>query len=424
MNTSFATRSEAAPLTRFSETRLYYFVQDQLAHLLSDPSVLRATTFGLRQVMPVLTLGDRVIVTRYPDVLEVLDNPSHFHVAEIYGAAMARTSGDFILGMDEPGRYDRENTFLQSAIEKSDLARVRSLVKHRAQRLLADARPNGVIDVASGYAHKIALTLVAEYFGVPGPDETTLARWMRTIFWDIFLNLTNLASVSNAALSSARELAVYLDSWAAQVRKRLSPEPRSTDTFFERLLRKQAAEGHDDDFLRRNIGGVIIGAVDTVSKAIVHAIEQLLKRPTELANARRAAQVEDDDLVAAYTFEALRFNPHNPIILRHCARDFRLARGTDREQLIRKGSTVYASTISAMFDDAVLQSPHKFRTDRPWNRYVHFGHGMHRCFGERFNRVTIPQAVKALLLCPELSIAHDHSPEYEGPFPIHFRVRI
>jgi len=419
---AFAPHAERLSLTRFSETRLYYLVQDQLGQLLANPELLRAAAFCLRRVMPTVTLGERVIVTRHADVLEVLDNSSHFHVAEIYGEAMLRTSGDFILGMDDTERYDRENTFLRSAVDKNDIARVRDLVRDRAAQLLATAAPAGAIDVASGYAHKIALALVSEYFGVPGPDEPTMSRWMRTIFWDIFLNLTKLQSVSHAALVSARELAPYLDSWAAKVRERLAPEPVGHETFFERLLRKQAEQGHDDDFLRRNIGGVIIGAVDTVSKAVVHATEQLLRRPTQLAHARRAALVGDDDLVAAYTFEALRFNPHNPIILRHCTRDFRLARGTDREQLICKGSTVYASTLSAMFDDSVLQAPHEFRTDRPWSHYVHFGHGMHRCFGERFNRVTVPQAVKALLLRPQLSFVH--APKYEGPFPIHFTVRI
>ena len=425
MNTSVASLAQPT-LEALSQTRLFYLVQDRLGQLLTNPKLLRAATFGFRSVLPVATFADRVLVTRYPDVLEVLDNAAHFQVAEIYGAAMARTSGDFILGMDDAERHGRERSFLQSAVERSDLARVRDLVAGRAAELLEAAAPSGAIDVASGYAHELALTIVADYFGVPGPDRASMSRWMRTIFWDIFLNLTKLQSVSYAALRSAHELAAYLDSWAAQTRERLSPKPSSTDTFFERLLRTQAEQGHDDDFLRRNIGGVIIGAVDTVSKAIVHAVEQLLRRPLQLAEARRAALGGDDDQVAAYTFEALRFNPHNPIILRHCARDFRLARGTNREHLIRGGSTVYASTLSAMFDATVLEAPHEFRADRPWNHYVHFGQGMHRCFGERFNRVSIPQAVKALLLRPGLNLAHGHGrrPVYEGPFPVRFPVRI
>jgi len=407
----------------FSESRLFYLAQDRLAQLLTMPELLRAAAFGLRHVMPVTTLGTNVILTRYPDVLEVLESPDHFHVAEIYGEAMARTSGDFILGMDDHATYTHEASFLRSAVQRTDLARVRDIMQARAETLLSAAAASQTIDVATGYAHDLALTVVAEYFGVPGPDNVTMSHWMRSIFWDIFLNLTKLKAVSNAALRSARELDPYMESWIDQLRAAGTSAP---DTFLVRLLRNQSAFGLDDAALRRNIGGVIVGAVDTVAKAIVHAVEQLLRRPRELAQARQAALAGDDDLVAAYTFEALRFNPHNPIILRHCVRDFRLARGTAREHLIREGTTVYTSTISAMFDGTVLEAPHEFRVDRPWNHYLHFGQGMHRCFGERFNRVTVPQAVKSLLLRPALSLLPSSAShvEYEGPFPIRYIVRI
>lgn len=412
--------------TRLLPSQLHEHLQDQLTELLTAPELLRAASFVLREVQPILVIGQRAFATRFADVLEVLENPSYFHVTEIYARAMERTTGAFILGMDDEATYEREAKFLRSAVQPGDIERVRGIAQAKATQLLVAASNEGSIDAASGYAHKIALAVVADYFGVKGPDEATMTRWMRTIFWDLFLNLTQRERVTEAALQAAAELNPYLEQQARELRTMLDRGIQLPDHFFARLVRKQAEHGRNDDAVRRGIGGVIVGAVDTVAKTIVHSLDQLLRRPEELQRARDAALAGDDALLAAYVFEALRFNPHNPVILRHCAKDFRLARGTEREMLVRAGTTVYASTISAMFDASVVEDPHAFRIDRPPASYLHFGRGMHRCFGEHFNRVVVPQAIKALLLRPQLGRARGSRGHitYQGPFPTSFSLRI
>ncbi|MET0388655.1 MAG: cytochrome P450 [Polyangiales bacterium] len=413
-------------LTRFTESRAYYALQDELAKLFSHAETQRLLAFGLRAVMPNVVLGQFAVVTKHADVVEVLNDPTHFRVSEIYGKRMARTTGAFFLGMDDSATYQRETSYVRSAVEARDLERVRNIAARKAQELIATAAVSGTLEAATGYSHAIALAVVAEYFGVSGPDETTMSRWMRNIFWDLFLNLTDLPSVSQTALRDARELNAYLDQRIQELHAQQVRGDKLPDTFFGRLFAKTLELGFDDITLRRNLAGVIVGAVDTVSKSTVHIIDQLLQRPHELEAARRAALAGDDELVAAYAFEALRFNPHNPIILRHCARSVHVARGTAREALIPAGTTVYASTLSAMFDPSAVEQPHVFRVDRPWQKYLHFGDGMHRCFGERFNRVVIPQAIKALLLRPALARVPGTAGKlhYEGPFPTRMQVII
>jgi cytochrome P450 len=402
------------------------FVQDKAAALFTAPEFLRSTSFALRNLRPTLVLGEFATVTRFPDVVEVLENEAFFRVVPVYAHAMQQTTGAFILGMDDRGRYEREVPFLRAAVHAGDLERVQGIVANRANELIGAARPRGELDVASGYAHEIALAVASEYFGVPGPDPATLSRWMRSIFWDLFVNLTKRTSVTERARSSAAELNPYLEQLASVLRARLDHGESVPDDFLSRLVRAQDRFQIDDEGVRRNIGGIVVGAVDTLSKAIVHATDQLLRRPAVLAQARAAARAGETAQVAAYTFEALRFNPHNPIIIRYCAEDFRLARGTERETLIRAGTTTYASTLSGMFDASVLPSPHEFRVDRPWEHYLHFGRGMHRCFGERYNRVIIPQAVQMLLASPNLERLHGDAGRihYEGPFPSRLLVKI
>jgi cytochrome P450 len=402
------------------------FIESGIRQLWSSPGLLRAGSVALRRHSPITRIGKTAVVSRFADVVEVLENDASFHVGEIYAKQMERTTGAFILGMDDRDRFARELAFARSAVEKGDLERISTIVKTHATALLEAASAHGEIDAATGYAHKIALAVVDEYFGVKGPDEETMTRWMRTIFWDIFLNLADSENIAQESRRSALELRAYLDAEIERLRETQTRTGLLPDHFLARLVRKQREFGIDDDGVRRNIGGMIVGAVDTVSKAVVNAVGELVRRPGELAAAQQAALAGDDAKVAAYAFEALRFNPHNPVILRHCASDFLLARGTAREAWIRAGTRVFASNLSAMFDPDVLQTPSEFRIDRPWDHYIHFGRGAHRCFGEHFNRVSVPQAIKSLLLRPKLHRAQGLSchVQYEGPFPTKLLLKI
>jgi hypothetical protein len=61
-----------------------------------------------------------------------------------------------------------------------------------------------------------------------------------------------------------------------------------------------------------------------------------------------------------------------------------------------------------------MVSPREFRIDRNVE-YLHFGYGMHRCFGYLINGVQIPEVIASLLRLPNLR--RSGSLEYEGPFP-------
>jgi len=79
---------------------------------------------------------------------------------------------------------------------------------------------------------------------------------------------------------------------------------------------------------------------------------------------------------------------------------------------------VYLAVMAAMFDPTVFDHPNTLRADRS-AEYLHFGHGMHSCFGRRVNGIQIPELATALLNCPELRRApgDDGRIRYDGPFP-------
>jgi cytochrome P450 len=393
--------------------------KEKLFNLLTGPSVLRPIFTFLRRVCPILVLGKKAIVTRHPDVIEVLNRDTDFTIAEINEARINLSDGPFILGMDRSPQYDRESATLREAVRPDDLERIRSMVKQRAAELVATARPAGKIDVVNGLARVVATRTVDSYFGFPAPDDPTMMRWMRDVFHDIFANPTSDATVHNDAQRSGAELRQYMDQVIATRKSHLN-EPNQPDDVLGRLLLLQNAEHAwlDDRSVRRNLAGMIVGAVDTTSKFVTLAIDELLRRPEALAGARAAAMAGDIEKVRDYAYEAVRFNPHHPLQVRFCKHETEVAAGTPRARKIPAGSSVFVVTLSAMFDPDVFIEPRTFRADRGVD-YLHFGYGMHRCFGAAINGVQIPELVATLVRLPNLRRAPGRAGRiaYDGPFP-------
>jgi cytochrome P450 len=174
----------------------------------------------------------------------------------------------------------------------------------------------------------------------------------------------------------------------------------------------------DDRSVQRNLAGLIIGAVETTSKFVNLAIDELLRRPDALAGARAAALAGEIELVRTYAYEAVRFNPHHPVQARFCKQETEVAAGTSRARKIPAGTSVFIATLSAMFDPEVFGEPKVFRVDREVE-YLHFGYGMHRCFGTAINGVQIPELLSTLVQLPKLRRARgrDGRIAWDGPFP-------
>jgi cytochrome P450 len=96
----------------------------------------------------------------------------------------------------------------------------------------------------------------------------------------------------------------------------------------------------------------------------------------------------------------MRFDPLAPAVQRRSSRDAVLAAGTSCETRIPAGSIVLPSFASAMRDPRRVANPERFDPDRPASDYIHFGYGMHHCFGEATNRAMLPAMLQAILTRP------------------------
>jgi cytochrome P450 len=279
------------------------------------------------------------------------------------------------------------------------------------------AGAGGRIDVAD-LAKRVPARLFGRWFGTPGPDEDTLMAWTLAIFEDIFVNLKNDPAISAEADRASTALAAYLDEAIAA---RKAQSNGTHDDVVGRLLAMQATApaAFTDEQIRVNVIGLVCGFVPTIATATTFALDALLDRPDVLEDAQAAARADDDDAVRAYLFEAMRLAPQGPGLFRRARTDFEVAEGSGHATRIPAGTLVFAATQSAMLDDDVVDDPDEFRLGRPAHHHLHFGVGLHQCFGRFANAMQIPLIAKAVLRRPGLARAPgaDGQLAKAGPFP-------
>jgi cytochrome P450 len=397
-----------------------------------EPRLQRIALRPLRAFVPNLVLSRQfiaaypntgtAIVTRYQDVVEVLDRNADFEV--VYEPRMRAITGgeNFFLGMQDTARYERDVSNMRLAMRRDDVAAiVEPLARRLAEQLVA--RQSNRIDVPKDLSLPVPTAIVTDYFGIADAPAGDLVAWATMMFWYLFIDLAADPALDRKVRDAAPACRSAIDA-AIAARKAAGG---TKDDVLGRCLVLQKADlpGMDDLGIRNNLVGLLIGAIPTISKACVQALEQLLERPQALASAQAAARAGDDALLAAHVFEAFRFNPINPLIYRRAARDTRIAAGSLRARSIAKGTMVLALNLSAMFDPLKIEAPESFRTDRPWGEYMLWGYGMHACFGAHINRAVIPAILKPLLAKPGLRRAAGDAGriEYGGtPFPQSFSV--
>lgn len=353
----------------------------------------------LRNVWPIPVVrykGTRyAAVFRYEDVQQVMFRSDAFHVTYADKLNVIMDGGNIFLGENDVSRFERDESAMRIAMPRSD---VKTIVKDKVTLLANEVvdGAGGTIDVAMQLTQDVTTRFFGPYFGTPGPDVKTFSDWARELFKFQFADVTNDPKVLAASKPIAKKLRDYVDGVVADRKKNRA----AGDDILERCLMLQDEKGYawlTDEQIRNNLIGFIVGGLPQPPMIIPQLIDVLLDRPAELAAAIKAAQDDDDKLFYKYLFEALRYNPLTPGLFRTCAKDFTVAEGTWRAKKIRAGTTVFASTRSAMFDGRVFPDPKAFRIDRPDYAYMHFGYGMHVCFGLYVNMQMVPAICKALL---------------------------
>lgn len=410
-------------------------IKQRLKSLLTDPAGQRDLFASLRAFAPNLAI-DKTLITAYPctstvivslatDVREVLDRQDDFAV--VYEPKMRKITGgaNFFLGMQDGDEYQRDTSIMRLAARREDVATlVVPQARTAAQKIVAEHPQD--IDLPQLLTTIVPAMMVNNYFGISTASVSELTEWATAMFWYLFVDLQGDVEVERKALDGATKTLAAIDASISKTEDEMKNNPNAPETILKRaiILRDAGTKGFEGAGIRNNMIGLVIGAIPTISKACVQALDILFAYPDALKAAQQAAAQGDENAVGSIVFEALRFNPVNPVIYRRATRDCEIAAGTLRACKIKKDAMVLASNLSAMFDPAEMEQPDSFRADRPWDKYMLWGYGLHRCFGDAINHAIIPALLTPLLAGGPLKRANGSAgkPDVATPFPQHFTV--
>lgn len=346
-----------------------------------------------RRLWPIPRVGGTYVVTRYDDVRDVYLNDRAFGVPYKENLDVIMDGQPFFLSMGDTPAYHAGRGAMESVMPREDIAaRLAPEAEARARAIVEGA--GGRLEVVDELVRRVTFDLFSDYLGIPEPPNGDLRVWGTRLFEFQF------ASDGSDGLKTdverfGKAFRAHIDAEIVRRRK----QPGGKDDVLGRCLALQAAgkPGYSDVEIRTGLMGMMVGGPPQPPMVVPQALEQLLRRPDALAGAQRAARANDDARLAAYVFEAMRFDPLAPVMPRVATEDGVIAAGTKRERRVPKESKLMVGLSSAMMDARRLDDPYRFNPDRLPHEYLHFGYGLHQCFGIHINKVVLPLMLKPLL---------------------------
>ena len=410
----------------------------------------------LRRVRPISIFGKLVVLTKMSDVREVLGRFDDFTLGEVIEPGMPW--GAFLMTVDWSEQHARERGLLQSVVKReADPQIIRKAVADECRERIA-AAANGRIDMVAELAEPAVIRIAADYFGVAPlkNDKRRMARATRNLAGIIMVN----PPVGSKPWIDSRDdmvaLTQQLLEQIAVVKSAIgaSHQNELPDNLLTRLTALLHAGGtpkwFDEDWIRRYLTGLVATGLATVVRGTSQMVDQLVARPDALKEAQLLAAALDDaeaherrltssaseierrsvaervarsrNALTHYIYEALRFRPMLPLLVRDCPRETIIANGTGRVRIVLAGARVLAAPLAAMFDPDAFPQPWRFDPQRPLESYIHFGDGERRCFGRYVAENALMEMVRALLRLPGLARASGAEGQirYEGPAPDSF----
>ena len=375
----------------------------------------------LRASRPVLTLPTMTVLARWADVVDMLSRNGTFQVP--YRPHMDPSVGPFMMGRDDTELNWRDKSVMRALMRWDDLPAIRATAAEVAGQALAGANAGGSVDVVGCVSRLVPLRIVQRCFGFPGPDDATMLRWSRATQADMFHNLVNDPAVLAACVTAGTEMRAWLRPFLAG--RQPWAEAVGDDTV-SRLLRLTATglTGMDTEAVVTNVCGLLVGAIETTSQAIVNATEQILLNQDWRQRAIAAAASDDPAAIDPIVWEALRFNPMTSLVIRVAAAPSVVAPASPHETAVPAGRVVAAGIGSAMFDPGVFPDPETFQA-RPRRLYMHTGFGAHECLGAFVGDAMVPETVRQILRLPGIRLLPGAQSQVDaagGPFAERFVV--
>ena len=378
-----------------------------------------------RACMPIMPLAGLLHVTRDAQVRDILQRPHDFQTP--FGPEMAEmgNGATFLLGLDGP-EHDWMHAIIQQVVCRDDSQTIAAMSSRFATALLENSA--GRIDVVGDLFKRVPGEICLRYFGLKCDDVDALGDWTLAISALLFGDPYGEPATRTLAMNGTRRFQIVIDdalSRTQQLYRRGQLHKDHGNTLIERLVLLQQEMPVTDDEIRAILFGLATGFIPTNTLATTRMLQVLLDRPDAMEMARKAAAAGDLRTMEKIVYEAGRLNPAlAPGQWRYCPRDTTL-NVDGREKLIKAGTTLLVSTMSAMRDKRAVKEPKRFWIDRTgadgnWQEpELVFGIGPHVCVGKHLAIAQISALFMVLLKQENLKPAKGKAGKMQsvGPFP-------
>lgn len=355
----------------------------------------------MRDTRPILVLPELTLAFRHSDCTTILRRHDDFGVDPY-----VPKQGDYFMAQDDTADHWRDKSIMRAILDFEQIPEIRAFVATTAARILDDA--GGAIDIPQALSRAVPVAMVQRFFGLDEHNPADLIRWSYWNQQDAFHNQP-FDDAPDADLIVAErkkaniQMALYIARLVAE--RTLAVKFRmGGQNSISRLLRLSFSGGVKFPLKKVlfNIGGLLIGSIETTSHCVNNALAELFARPDDLARAQQAARTGPPEAIDAIVFEALRLKPAFPYFFRTCHTATELSGATPFAAVVQPDTTVLAVTQSAMADPAGFADPTRFDPDRSQADNFTLGQGLHECLGRVIARPMLGEIVRQLLLRPDL----------------------
>lgn len=337
------------------------------------------------------------MVTRYDDVRSILADPRISKDGRRMNELYARHSGAeeppsafddelsaHMLNSDPP-RHERLRRLVSRAFTVKRIEELRPRVERTVEDLLDRMEHEDEVDLISGYAMALPITVITDILGIPPEDRDRFRQWATTLVG------------SHHTPEETEQASEALIEYAGRLieAKRANPG--------DDLLSTIVATSDDGDRLTHGelvamVFLLVAAGHEATMNTIGNAIHALLCHPGELAKLR----ANPDLMLTTALDELQRYDGGVGLAtFRFTLEEISLGGVT-----IPPGEIVVVSLTSANRDVAKFVDPDDLDITRTAHGHLAFGHGIHYCVGAQLGKMQVELALSRLVTrFPELTLA-------------------
>jgi pimeloyl-[acyl-carrier protein] synthase len=367
----------------------------------------------LRRESPVFWNGPYWLVSRYDDIVALLNDPrvSSARVEATFAVLPEGVQQELqplrhVLGsrmlLSDPPRHTRLRTLMTKAfsarVTEAKRERIEEICNHFLDRVMAQ----GTMDVMQDVAVPLPGWVIADMLGVPREDQEDFTRWSRdqVRVYDRSGTMHERIPIMRQGQVSMLEMKAYLEEVIAARRK----EPRE-DLITMMIQAEEAGDRLTTDEMVVMCIALLVGGNNSTAHLIGNAILTLARHPEAIAQLRA-----DPTLIRPAIEEVMRYDSPVQATSRVAREPIEVG-----GQTIAAGQNIYVLFGSANRDEAQFPDPTRFDIARAPNRHLTFAHGPHFCLGAAIARAEAQSAVLTIVRrCADLQLAGDHVEWIEG----------